>query len=390
MAEQPLFSSDNYTLNLTNRYGGLSTDLTQRFSIYNIGFDFDINQLHKEREQLSSNLMKNDLVKIDKDDIQEYLDDLREEYSEKFHDDVDNFFLTQHRYRTTEVTAERIENVREKDFELSLSMMEKFNKEVFGDNAYFSPFATKDANGNDLPEHEIKQRIEMFQNQVLHDLDWMQDSRKDILDNLAKRQWDLGDLEDERYIMLKQQFNNPELIQHISPESYDVIMSIKNDDTLSEDEKLKKYFEICDTNAVEQGVLTVEEAKFYNIEASLNSNQKLQDYNRQLLGLNQDLTIGELLQQTLHEEKSPKEQFETEQIQEIDKVINDIKNNQGPDLTKEQQEQLNQAIDHQMNAGSEMEAALDRYANSPTSSPSLGNTQDLRNKKNYQNSPKPR
>lgn len=70
----------------------------------------------------------------------------------------------------------------------------------------------------------------------------------------------------ERYDILEQQFNNPELFGAASPNALLLINRIKADTSIPEDKKLEAFFQLSDTQNVNLGRLAVEKAKYYRPE----------------------------------------------------------------------------------------------------------------------------
>lgn len=70
----------------------------------------------------------------------------------------------------------------------------------------------------------------------------------------------------DRYGVLEQQFNNPNMLKAMSPAAAYLIEKIKNDITIPNDKKLEAYFQISDTQNVNLGRLDAKEAQYYRAD----------------------------------------------------------------------------------------------------------------------------
>lgn len=380
------FSADNYSMNIDlNSNRVRDVDNTQTFTTSKMGVGSDIFEIRSSRNELENM----------GEDVKDLMNSLRKEYLSTDHRNAN--YGQNNLYSGISETESGVVSAYE--FNTALNLMKRFNEEVYGNiNTKDGPFATLDENGKELDNVALTDIVQKFQKTVLRDAE----TELDNLRSKGEAQITVGGIEnDERYKILKQQFNNPEILRKVSPESYDVLMNIKSDQTLSEDEQLQRYFEVCDTNAVEQGMFSKEQVKFYNANV-LSAYQPEQEQSEAKITMTEyglDMpqeTWGKALKSLLRgenfiaeaQESSPQQELQLQAVEEVAKESGEY--NLTP-LTPEAQEQLNNALSYQNNAAEELNAAATQYANTPDNNPSLSNTNslDLRNTQSNKMTPKP-
>lgn len=357
-------------------------DVTERFTTAKMGFGADVLTIEAARKAIESL----------GDEHKDVMDKLRSQYE---HADIRNVnYGLNTRY--SGITEQQAVSVDVKEYSLAASLMGRFNQELYGSaDTKDGPFATIDANGNKLEGQAFTDLVRDFQKTVLR-------NSEDELAHLAVRseaQVTVGGVEnDARYQILKQQFNNPELLRDLSPESYQILMDIKNDTTLNADEQLERYFNICDTNAVEQGVLTAEQAKFYHQDFLKPQESLLTQPQIRMTEHGLDVppeALNSLLKSFLrgenilapHLEQQHQEQFNV--VKEVSQVA--LQGNLPP-LPPERQQELNTALDYQNKATEEMEQAANNFTHDNANKPemALENNFGLHNRNHSQATPKPK
>lgn len=246
-------------------------------------------------------------------------------------------------------------------------------------------------NGVELKGPVLEQTLINFEAVVLRNLSDESEKLQDIQNKFTEAR-DAG--ENIRYQVLRQQFENPELLQRMSPETYKVITDLK-ESGMSPENQLTRYFQICDKQAVEQGVLTPEEAQFYNKfdSQSLSTLDNQGVLGQVDLGSNQNL--GQLIKSFLNQQNDLqlKGNEATPMVAtKIQETVQNIADNQVESLPPDMQNQLNKAVEHQMKGGEQLELDAQRFThdNSPNASPELGYGPDLRNRQQNSMSMSPR